>query len=400
MQLENDLKKLSHRTLLYKYLFCLLIKDIITEEANEPQVVPTLIPLEESSKEQEVEEPSPENNVDANKESGGAEMPERSSKSQAVLMSDEVLAETLKKEAKEEQEVEEREEEEAEMEEGKERSAEMSDEEKTLNDKLDMEDAEEEADEDEELIEEDVKDAEMLDKEEIDVEMMPLESNMEKPAQETAQTEEHGALFEESDGSTESEIPADLDYAADSGLLQALQTLTPPKHPDTRLLLETDGKEKQTSEEELPTASDDFEGEAADSGEVFEDDEDKLATSKDARAHEQDHELNGVTPDLKESSELLMSKTGGKEEQTSGRHSKRKTKKQKKNHRVRKHFPQGEQPQSGQEPSQQESERSSAENTGSQVKRRRAGKWVMELCTSSLFMLWLSRPEPSSEQWL
>lgn len=363
--------------------------------------MPTLIPLEESSKDQEVEERRSENNADANKEMRGVEMPERSSKSKAVLMSDEELAETLKEEAKEEQEAEEREleeeEEEAEMEEGKDRSAERSeDQEKMLNDQLEMEDAEEEADEDEELIEEEEKDAEMLDKEEIDVEMMPVGRNMEKPAQETAQTEERGALFEESDGSTESEIPADLDYAADSGLLQALQTSAPPKHPDSRLLLETDGKEQQTSEEELPTASDGFEREAADGGEVSEDGEDKLAASKDVSAHEQDHELNGVTPELKESSELLMSKAGGKEDQKSGRHSKRKTKKQKKNHRVRKHFPQSEQPQSGQEPGQQESESSSsAENTGSKAKRRRAGKWVMERRTTSLLTLWFFSPEPS-----
>lgn len=369
------------------------MKDIVTEEGNEPQAVPTLIPLEESSKEQEVEELSSENNVDANREGRGAEMPERS---KAVPMNDEEPAETRKKEAKAEQEVEEREleEEEAEMEEGKERSAESEDQEKTRNDKLEMEDAEEEADEDEGLKEEDVKDAEMLDKEEIDVEMMPLERNTEPLAQETAQTEEQGALFEESDGSTASESPADLDYAADSGLFQALQTLAPPKHPDAGHLLETDSKEQQTREGERPTASDDFEREAADGGEVSEDDEDKLATSKDASAHEQDHELNGVTPDLKEGTELLMSKTGGKEEQKGGRHSKRRTKKQKKNQRVGKHFPQSEQPQPGRERSQQESESSSAENLGSKAKRRRAGKWVRALCAIAL-TLWFFYPEPS-----
>ncbi|CAG01282.1 unnamed protein product [Tetraodon nigroviridis] len=159
---------------------------------------------------------------------------------------------------------------------------------------------------------------------------MPLEGNVEKPAEEPAQTDERGALFEESDGSTESEIPADLDYAADSGLLQAPQTPTPPKQPDSRLLLETGGK---GGEEELPTATDDFEQEAEDGGKMSEDHEDKLATSKDPSAHEQDQKLNGVTPDLEESSELLMSKTGRKEEQKSARHSKRKTKKQKKNQR-------------------------------------------------------------------
>uniref|UniRef100_H2TJ98 SPARC-like protein 1 n=1 Tax=Takifugu rubripes TaxID=31033 RepID=H2TJ98_TAKRU len=339
-------------------------KDIIAEEANEPQALPTLLPLEESGTEQEVEDLSSEDNANANKEIRGIKMPKRSSKTEAVLMSDEELTELLKKE---EQEVEEREleeEEEAEVEEGKEQSAEISeDSEKMLNDQLDREDAEEGADEDGE-------DAEMLDKEEIDVEMMPLESNVEKAAQQVAQTDERGALFEESDGSAESEIPADLDYAADSGLLQALHTLTPAKHPNSQLLPETEGNEQKTSEEEVPAASDDS-AEAADGGEMSEHDEDQQATPKD----EQGQELDGVTPDPKESADVPMSKMGGKEEEKSRRHSKRKTKKQQRNHMVGKHFPQSEQPQSGQEQSQQESESSSAENTGSKAKRRRAGKW-------------------------
>ncbi|XP_056892620.1 SPARC-like protein 1 [Takifugu flavidus] len=335
-------------------------KDIIAEEANEPQALPTLLPLGESGTEQEVEDLSSEDNANANKEIRGIKMPKRSSKTEAVLMSDEELTELLKKE---EQEVEEREleeEEEAEVEEGKEQSVEISeDSEKMLNDQLDREDAEEGTDEDGE-------DAEMLDKEEIDVEMMPLERKVEK----VAQTDEQGALFEESDGSAESEIPADLDYAADSGLLQALHTLTPAKHPNSQLLPETEGNEQKTSEEELPAASDDS-AEAADGGEMSEHDEDQQATSKD----EQGQELDGVTPDPKESADVPMSKLGGKEEEKSRRHSKRKTKKQQRNHMVGKHFPQSEQPQSGQEQSQQESESSSAENTGSKAKRRRAGKW-------------------------
>lgn len=368
-----------------------MIKDFIREEGNEPRVAATLIPLEESSKEQEVEELSSENNVDADKDIRGVEMPERSSKSKAALMSEEDLAESLEEEAQEEPEGGEREleeEEEAEMEEGKERLSE--DQEKVLNEKLETEDAEEEADEDEELIEEDAKGAEMLDKEEIDVEMMPLERKMEK----TAQTEERGALFEDSDGSSESEIPADLDYAADS-VVQALHTSTPPEHPDSRPLPETGGKEQQTSAEELPTASDDLEPEPADGGEVSEDDPDDQAPSKDPGAHEQGPKLNRVSPDPQEGSELLMSKAGGKEEEKSARHSKRKAQKQKKNHRVRKHFPQSEQAQSGPEPSHQESESSSAENSGSKAKRRRAGKWVMELCAVSLLTPGFSSPEPS-----
>lgn len=348
-----------------------MIKDIIAEEANEPQALPTLLPLEESGTEQGVEDLSSEDNANANKEIRGFEMPKRSRKTEAVLMSDEELTELLKKE---EQEVEEREleeeEEEAEVEEGKEQTAEISeDSEKMLNDQLDGEDAEEGADEDGE-------DAEMLDKEEIDVEMIPLERNVEKAAQQEAQTEERGALFEESDGSAASEIPADLDYAADSGLLQALHTPTPAKRPNSPLLLETEGNEQKTSEEELLDDS----AEAAGGGGMSEHDEEQQATSKE----EQDQEVDGATPDPKESAGVSTSKTGGKEGERSGRHSKRKTKKQQRNH---KRFPQSEQPQSGQEQSQQESESSSAENTGSKAKRRRAGKWVMELCAMSFVLL-------------
>lgn len=365
-----------------------MIKDIFAEEANEPQALPALLPLEDSGTEQEVEDLSSEDNANANKEIRGVEMPRRSGKTEAVLMSDEELTEILKKE---EQEVEEREpeeeEEEAEAEEGKEMS---EDSEKMLNDQLEREDAEEGAEGGERVVDEDGEDAEMLDKEEMDVAMMPLERNEEKAAQQAARTDQQVALFEESDGSAESEIPADLDYAADSGLLQALHTVTPARHPDSQLLLETEGKEQKTSEEELPAASDDS-AEAVDGGEASDHDEDQQATSKD----EQDQEVDGVTPGPKGSADISASKMGGKEEEKSRRHSKRKTKKQQKNHRVRKHFPQSEQPQSGQEQTQQESESSSAENTGSKAKRRRAGKWVMELCAISLLILGSFSPEPS-----
>lgn len=355
-----------------------MIKDIITEEANEPKFLPTLIPLEDSSIGQEVEDQSSEDNADANKENRGFEMPKRSSKSEAVLMSDEELTEILKEE---EQEAEDRE---LVEEEGKEQSVEMSEDlEEMLNGKLETGDAEEGADGGGEMIDEDMGDAEMLDKQEIDVEMVPLERNGDKAAPRRAQTEEQGVLFGESDGSGASEVPADLDYAADSGLLQALHILTPPKRPHTQLLLETDGKEQKTSEEEVPAASEDSE-EAAEGGEA------KQAASKD----EQDRELDGAAPDP-EITDVSASETGGEEEEKSGRHSKRKTKKQQRSHRVRKHFPQSELPQSGQEQSQQESESSSAENAGSKAKRRRAGKRVMQLCTISRLILRFFSPEPS-----
>ncbi|XP_070774556.1 SPARC-like protein 1 [Enoplosus armatus] len=376
-------------------------KDIITEEANKPQILPTLVTFAASSQEQEDEELSSEDNANANKEEGEFEVTERSDKSTAVLLSEEELVDLLKREAEEEQEAEERvlEEEEVETDKGKvesgeavELSEEAEVEEKKLDDKLEMEeDAEEETDEEEQVKEESVEDAEMLDKVEVEVEKMSLKEK--ESVEKAADRVEPGALLEETDGSTESEIPVDLDYAADSGILQPLQIVSTKMKPhpdDTQPLSNTDVKEKETSEKGLSAIADDYEQdmqntEAVDSEEVSDQDMDKdpQARSEEMSVDKKEPEANVDPQEPKSSPEFeSASRPAGKEEEKSkndsGSHTKGKARKQKKNQRARKHSPQSEETQSGQEQSQQdppESEGSSIDNTVQKAKRRRAGKW-------------------------
>ncbi|XP_044045122.1 SPARC-like protein 1 [Siniperca chuatsi] len=367
-------------------------KDIITEEANKPQILPTLVTFAASSQEQEDEELSSEDNANANKEEGEFEVTERSDKSTVVLLSEEELVDLLKKDAEEEQEAEERvlEDEEVETDKGKVESGEAVEisedeeaevEEKKLDDKLQIEeDAKEVTDEEEEVKEESVEDAEMLEKEEVEVETM---SPKEKESVEKV-AEEQGAMLEETDGST-----VDLDYAADSGILQPLQILSAkikPHTDDTQLLSQTE--EKETSEKELPTIADDYEQdiqntEAVDSEEVSDQDMDKDSQAKsiEMSADKKEPEANVDPHEPKSSTELESgSRPAGKEEEKSkndsGSHTRGKARKQKKNKRARKHSPQSEETQS--EPIQQdppESEGSSIDNTVHKAKRRRAGKW-------------------------
>ncbi|KAF3852053.1 hypothetical protein F7725_005408 [Dissostichus mawsoni] len=198
-----------------------LLTDIVAEEANEPQILPTLVTFEASSKEQDDEELSSQDNANANasKQEEEFEVTEKSDKHTAVLLSEEELVDLLKKEAEEEQEAEERmlEEDEDEMDKGKEESDETvetieEDEGQEEDDKLEME----EKDVNKEI----VGDAEMLEKEEKEVEKSGEIVTGGK------------TLLEETDGSTESEIPVDLDYAADSGILP-LQILSAQIKPHT-----------------------------------------------------------------------------------------------------------------------------------------------------------------------
>ncbi|XP_076584735.1 SPARC-like protein 1 [Chaetodon auriga] len=368
-------------------------KDVITEEANKPQILPTLVPFEASSHEQEDEELSSEDNANANKDEGEFEVTDRSGKSTAVLLSEEELVDLLKKEAEEEQEAEERvleeEEEEKEQDKGKVED-DKAEAEKMLDDKLEMEeDAKEVTAEEEEAKEESV---ERLEKEdEVEVEKMSPEEKEEKSGEEAADREEQRALMEEPDGSTESEIPVDLDYAADSGLLQPLQLVSTEKKlhaDDTRPASKTDAKEKEASEEGLPAIPDDYEQdvqntEAMDSEDVSDRDKDKDsdAKSKQMNVDKKEPEANVDPQEPRaefESGSRVPPKEEEKSKNDSGSHSKGKTRKQKKNQRARKHSPQSEDTMSGQEQSQQdpqESEGSSTDNTVHKAKRRRAGKW-------------------------
>ncbi|XP_059185876.1 SPARC-like protein 1 [Centropristis striata] len=355
-------------------------KDIITEEANEPQILPTLVTFEASSQEQEDEELSSQDNANANKEEGEFEVTERSDKTAAVLLSEEELVDLLKKEAEEEQEAEERLLEEEEAEETLEEEEEEEEEEKKLDAKLDVEeDAKEVTDEEEEVKTESVGDVEMLEKEEVEVENVSL-----KAVDKTADGEEHGALLEETDGSTESEIPADLDYAADSGILQPLQLVSAkikPHTDETQPPSKTDIKEKESVEKELPTIADDYEQdvqntEAVDSEEVSDQDKDKDADRKEPEANVDPQEPKSNTEF--EAGARPAGKEEEKSKNESGSHTKGKTRKQKKNKRARKHSPQSEETQSAQEQSQQDpqaSEGGNIDNTVQKAKRRRAGKW-------------------------
>ncbi|XP_040002487.1 SPARC-like protein 1 [Xiphias gladius] len=374
-------------------------KDVITEEANKPQVLPTLVTFEASSQEQEDEELSSEDNATTNKEDGEFEVTERRDKSTAVLLSEEELVDLLKKEA-EEEEVEEREleEEEVEVDKGKVESGEAVEisedeeaggEEKKLGDNSQMEKNTKGVIDEGEMREESVED-------EVDVEAERMShKDKRESVGKMAGREEQMALPEETDGSTESDIPVDLDYAADSGILQPLQIISAKLKPhtdDTQPLSKKDVpdvKEKEVSEKELPIIDEDYEQdiqntEAADSEEVSDQDklqEDENDKDSQAKSKEMDQEMQPQEP--KSGRELeAESRVAGKEEEKSkndsGSHTKGKTRKQKKNQRTRKHSPQREESQSGQELSQQDpqdSESSSIDNTVHKAKRRRAGKW-------------------------
>lgn len=355
-------------TLLSKY-FSFLPKDIITEESNKPQILPTLVPFEDNSHEQE-DELTSESNANANKEEGGVEAHERSGKSSAVLLSDEELADILKKEAEEEHDREEAlEEEEVETGKGKVHSGEIARDEE----KPEMEENKKEGDE--RMMEETAEDAEMLDNEELEVQMMPLEEKGAKSDKKIAKRRDQGAFFEETDGSTDSEIPADLDYAADSGILQPLRSVSTTNHLATEGPPPTEVKEQETSVKGQPTTADDFEQDMQNT--------ETVDYGKETRAHKQEQESNADIQELQENTEFklgskVVRKVEEKGKNNSGSHSKGKVRTHKKNQRARKDFPQNEEPQSGQEQGLQESESGNTDNAATKAKRRRAGKWVID----------------------
>ncbi|KAJ4923322.1 hypothetical protein JOQ06_016444 [Pogonophryne albipinna] len=267
---HHGLHKTSHKT---------KEKDIVAEEANEPQILPTLVTFEASSQEQDDEELSSQDNANANasKQEEEFEVTEKSDKPTAILLSKEESDETV--ETIEEDEGQEEE------------------------DKLEMEEKE--------VNKESVGDAEMLEKEEKEVEK-------------SGEIVTDGkTLLEETDGSTESEIPVDLDYAADSGILplQILSAKIKPHTHDIQPPSKEDIKEKETSDKTLPTIAD----------------EDDVQNTQ------------AVDPEEPKSNTEFESESRLSEETHSG------------------------QEQSQQDP--QPSEASSIDNTVQKAKRRRAGKW-------------------------
>ncbi|KAF3687698.1 SPARC Osteonectin [Channa argus] len=360
--------------------------DIITEETNKPQILPTVVTLEASSHDQEDEEMSSEGNANTNKEGGEFQVTDRRDKNTAILLSEEELVDLLREEAEEEEEVEERELEEEKVEGDKAGEPVQSSGYKENEEKKTEEDSKEVTDE-EELKKDSVED---------EVQKMSQKDQKEESPAKMVDTEDSMALLEDT-GSTESEVPVNLDYAADSGILQTLHTVSAkikPHKVDSQHLSKTDApdvKEKEPSEKELLPATDGYEQgiqntEAADSEEISDQEksqEDKNDKDKDSQAEPQ--EMNeDVDPQEPKSSKVLDWRTqvSGQEEEKSnndsGSHTKGKERKQKKNQRLRNHSPHREEAQFGQEESQQElqeSESSSIDNTVHKAKRRRAGKW-------------------------
>ncbi|XP_029914117.1 SPARC-like protein 1 [Myripristis murdjan] len=345
-------------------------KDVIPEENNKGQVLPTFVTFEASSQEQGDEEMISEDNANANtkKEEGVFEVTDRTDKSTAVLLSEEELVDLLKKEAEEEEG-----EQEEEMEEGN----------------LEIEENTKETRDEEEEKEESKQDAEVLEKEDkVVLEEISLKAKAEESISTKGGRGEKEVEVEETDGSTESEIPVDLDYAADSGISQALLPVSAeikPPTDKTQLLSKTDvsdvnEKEMLTSEKIIPTIADDYEQdmqntEPADSEEV--DDQDELPEGK----NDKDKGKKEAKADVELEGSRLAGKEGaGEDEKTkndSASHSKGKTRKQKKNQRARKHPPQKDETRPEQEESQpEESEDSSIDNAVHKAKRRRAGKWA------------------------
>ncbi|CAG5928512.1 unnamed protein product [Menidia menidia] len=369
-------------------------KDVFTEEANDPQVLPTLATFRASSQEQEVEELSSEGN--ANAKTKDEEVTETGEKSTAVLLSEEELVDLLKKEAEEEEEEEEKEEEEEEEEETEAEAeeaeaGERAQEDEEAGEDTRIQDKETEGEEkkwDKALVteakrQEEANDGSLDDEVVKEVKKMPLRS-----AGKNNGREEKMVLLEEPESSTESEIPADLDYASDSGILQPVEIesakIDSPTNSTQSFSKEDIPEHKKSTEKEVLSIGEVYDQdmqntEAVEGEEVPDPNNDKELSSKEISIRKK----SNMDPQEPKSSAGLESSSqlpGKEEEQSkneSGNNNKGKTRKQKKNQRARKHSPQRDESHPAQEQSQQDHLESEGnkENKVHKTKRRRAGKW-------------------------
>uniref|UniRef100_A0A1A8U9K6 SPARC-like 1 n=1 Tax=Nothobranchius furzeri TaxID=105023 RepID=A0A1A8U9K6_NOTFU len=287
-------------------------KDLITKEAYKAQLLPTLATFEASNHEQQDGEMISEDNT--NTENEDDEVTENKKKSSAVLLSEEELVDLLKKETEEEEEAKESE----------------------------VEDEEAEA------------------------------GMMENPTDNDGN--KNVGMLEETEGSTESELPADPDYAADGELLQPLQT--EPAADDTpsdqsQDLLDAKNEDDDEKTEAMQTSET--------GNTVGAPDQDKDSLTEKKSVSNEELEANDdplVSKSLK--SGLRMSQKEEKSKNESGTSTKRNTRKPKKNQRAKKDSPQRNETRSTQEPDQQdrqEPEDAGTENIAQKAKRGRAGKW-------------------------
>ncbi|XP_037530847.1 SPARC-like protein 1 [Nematolebias whitei] len=355
---QHELQKTTHTT---------KEKDLITEEANKPQVFPTLFPYESSSLGQEDEEMSSEDNSNTKKDD--EEVTKKKMGSTAVLLSEEELVDLLEKEAKEEEEAEERE-----------AAGATEDEETFREDKMLADSLEAEKDHMEKR--DDVKKEE----EEEEIMKVSLDQKVEKAAgMMTTRTEQVG-LLEEAEGSTDSELPVDLDYAADGQILHPLQAesaivnLTAQDLPGVK-------KEEDNEEEQLsPNDGNDPDTQSSEAGvheEMSHQHQESSLKSEEINISKRKTEAHEDRQELKSSTTLTAaSHMSEKEEEKSKNESEapteRKTRRLKKNQRSKKHSPQRNETLPAQEQNQQEPQElevSSTESPGLKTKKRRAGKW-------------------------
>ncbi|KAL2097480.1 hypothetical protein ACEWY4_006687 [Coilia grayii] len=349
-------------------------KDSYPEEPNEGKgsILPTFLPFEASSQEQEQEE------GDRGEVVGFGEKNKESST--PVLLSEEALADLLQGSDEEDEE------EQDEAVQGGHATRER----KGTVEESDVEErnGEEKVNKNEEKEEEGEEDKEEADGQE----------GVEKR---TEEEEEDG------DSSTESEIPADLDYVSDSDgpepretKLEEAKDVSSGSPPEKEREEKAEESEQDGEQEEIPTIMADYDPET---GEVTEfpqkkgQDKDK-AKEREVASHkvknsnnkDGDSESSDLHQEAKNNLEVRAAHPAGDEDnkqdrQTneSGSNTKGKGRKQKKNQRKRKGQMQGDQPFPGQPtnsgnrqmPEQQKTP-DSTDNTVQKTKRRRSGKWA------------------------
>lgn len=171
-------------------------------------------------------------------------------------------------------------------------------------------------------------------------------------------------LFEEAEGSTESELPEDLDYASDSNILQPVKIL-PAKEVDVKPMSDED----QVNSEAVPNKEDKLDQKQPDNPTLTDSDhKDVDFVPHDATQFQHDMPAQGEEENRKNDSNVQGRK---------------KQRKQKKNQRLRKHSPQKDeaQPEAEQSPEEStkqqpvQSEGNSTDSGAHKTKRRRAGKW-------------------------
>ena len=384
----------------YENYFLFLVQDVLQEETDAEQLLPTFVSLEAGSGEQEDQELGA--NANANhQEEGVLQSTRRGEKSTAVLLSQEELVDLLNKDP--EGDLEQEQDVEVQVKEGVD-AQEVKADQDTENPQEEgeitknQEDAEEEKEHEDngQTMETYIK---MLEEEEAKEDDEQAAKILEEE-EEIKAVIKAGAAEEGADGSTDSEILADLDYASDADLSQPLNTELQPlkehlKRHNTQPLLKEEGSDNQASKEPnsvklvpaIIKEEQDLQTVDALEREVMADQgQDELLGEQSV---EEENKEDGNGPKLVEDQLLATPKSsvevgeGGpleKENQAEADNNSNDTgsvlkgkKRKSTRQRARKHAVQGDEAGRGPE---QEAQGPNADSTDPKNKRRRTGKWV------------------------